>query len=41
MAAAYCAAKHAVHGLSRTAAMEYAGKGVRVNVFCPGAYRSR
>ncbi|WP_224244840.1 SDR family NAD(P)-dependent oxidoreductase [Hyalangium gracile] len=40
MAAAYCAAKHGVHGLSRTAAMEYGGKGVRVNVVCPGAHRT-
>lgn len=40
MAAAYCAAKHGVHGLSRTAAMEYGGQGVRVNVVCPGAHRT-
>jgi NAD(P)-dependent dehydrogenase (short-subunit alcohol dehydrogenase family) len=37
-AAAYCAAKHALHGLSKTAAMEYAARGVRVNVICPGAH---
>jgi NAD(P)-dependent dehydrogenase (short-subunit alcohol dehydrogenase family) len=36
--AAYCAAKHAIHGLSKTAAMEYAGQGIRVNVLCPGAH---
>lgn len=40
LASAYCAAKHGVHGLSRTAAMEYGGQGVRVNVVCPGAHRT-
>lgn len=38
MAAAYCAAKHAMHGLSKTAAAEYAAQGIRVNVVCPGAH---
>ena len=38
LAAAYCAAKHALHGLSKTAALEYAGRGIRVNVVCPGAH---
>lgn len=33
--AAYSAAKHAVVGLSRTAAVEYARKGVQVNAICP------
>jgi NAD(P)-dependent dehydrogenase (short-subunit alcohol dehydrogenase family) len=37
-AAAYCAAKHALHGLSKTAALEYAARGIRVNVVCPGAH---
>jgi NAD(P)-dependent dehydrogenase (short-subunit alcohol dehydrogenase family) len=37
MAVAYCAAKHALHGLSKTAAKEYAAQGIRVNVVCPGA----
>lgn len=39
-AAAYCAAKHGLHGLSRTAAIEYAPRGIRVNVVCPGAHRT-
>jgi NAD(P)-dependent dehydrogenase (short-subunit alcohol dehydrogenase family) len=40
LAAAYCAAKHGVHGLSQTAAVEYAPHGIRVNVVCPGAHRT-
>jgi NAD(P)-dependent dehydrogenase (short-subunit alcohol dehydrogenase family) len=40
MAAAYCAAKWGLHGLSRTAAVEYGGRGVRVNVVCPGPTRT-
>ena len=34
----YCAAKHGVIGLSRTAGLEYIKQGVRVNAFCPGMY---
>jgi NAD(P)-dependent dehydrogenase (short-subunit alcohol dehydrogenase family) len=34
--AAYSTSKHAIIGLSRTAAVEYARKGIRVNVLCPG-----
>ncbi len=33
---AYSTSKHAIIGLSRTAAVEYAKKGIRVNVICPG-----
>ncbi|KAK5311763.1 hypothetical protein LTR93_011605 [Exophiala xenobiotica] len=33
---AYCAAKHAIIGLTRTASEDHAPKGLRVNCVCPG-----
>jgi len=32
---AYSASKHAIVGMTKTAAMEYAGKNIRINALCP------
>jgi NAD(P)-dependent dehydrogenase (short-subunit alcohol dehydrogenase family) len=38
--AIYAASKHAVVGLTKTAAVEYAKSGIRINSLCPGAVKT-
>lgn len=36
----YCASKHAIVGLSRSAALDYGRAGIRINVLAPGSVRT-
>lgn len=39
--AAYSAAKHGMHGLTKCTAIDYAPRGIRINAVCPGTIETR
>jgi len=39
--AAYVASKHAIVGLTKAAALDYASTGIRINAVCPGPVKTR